>query len=180
MYGNAINSIQYATPEMNGFQAIILSAPNVAGAFSGAKNYSGVGLNYAAGPLTVNFATQAFSGVVTPTANSNVLSFQYNMGTAIVMGGLVNSDKGSNIAWGDDGNAGTDKGYIVGVKVPMGMNSVSVGFSANANSVSGKDKTINAWGAQFIQGLTKSTVAYYGIQSVDTVNKTGAGIRYNF
>ena len=181
MYGNAINSIQYATPDMGGFQAIILTAPNNGGAFSGAKDYSGIGLNYAKGPLTINFATQSFSGAGTPTSNSNVLSFQYNMGTAIVMGGVVNSDSGSNTGWGAaNWNAGTDKGYIVGVKVPMGNNSVSVGFSGNTNSVSGKDKTINSWGAQFIQGLTKSTKAYYGIQSVDGVNKTGAGLQYNF
>jgi hypothetical protein len=103
------------------------------------------------------------------------------MGTAIVMGGVVNSDSGSNTGWGAaNWNVGTDKGYIVGVKVPMGKNSVSVGFSGNTNSVSGKDKTINSWGAQFIQGLTKSTKAYYGIQSVDGTNKTGAGLQYNF
>ncbi len=180
MYGNAVNSFQYATPVMSGFQGIVLVAPNASGAFSGAKDYTGFGLNYANGPLTINFATQAFSGTGTPTANSNVLSFQYNMGVATVTGGLVNSDKGSNTAWGADGNAGTDKGYILGVKYPMGADSVSVGFSGNTNSVSGREKTINSWGAQYIMALSKPTVAYFGYQSVDSVGKTGAGIRYNF
>jgi predicted porin len=180
MYGNAVNSFQYATPVMNGFQGIVLTAPNASGTFSGAKDYTGFGLNYANGPLTINFATQAFSGAGTPTANSNVLSLQYNMGVATVMGGLVNSDKGSNTAWGADGNAGTDKGYILGVKYPMGANSVSVGFSGNTNSVAGKETTISSWGAQYIMALSKPAVAYFGYQSIDSVGKTGAGIRYNF
>jgi len=190
MYGNAVTSIQYATPDMNGFQAIILTAPNSASGFPGAQNYTGVGLNYSKGPLTINFATQSFNGTLngasTPTSNSNVLSFQYNMGTAIVMGGVVNSDSGSDKPLGvkADGStywySGSDKGYIVGVKVPMGKNSVSVGFSGNTNTVAGVGKSINAWGAQFIQGLTKSTVAYYGLRSIDSVNNYGAGLRIDF
>lgn len=182
-YGNAKGSIQYATPDMGGFQAIVLVAPNVKDAYADSASYSGVGLNYAKGPLVINFATQSQSGnmvkdssgnysnVSTATVTSNVFAINYNIGAANLYGGLVNSDNGAGT---------TDKGYIVGVKLPMGADSVSVGYASNKNTVGSTDKTIGAWGAQYIKSLSKAAVAYVGVQSVDTVNKTGLGVRYSF
>ena len=182
-YGNAKGSIQYATPDMNGFQAIVLIAPNVKDAYADSANYSGVGLNYTKGPLVINFATQSQSGnmvkdasdnysnVSTATVTSNVVAVNYNIGAANLYGGMVNSDNGAGT---------TDKGYIMGVKVPMGADSVSLGYASNKNAVAGAEKTIGAWGAQYIKSLSKAAVAYVGVQSVDTVNKTGAGVRYAF
>ncbi len=187
--GNAKNSLQYATPDMNGFQAFVLVAPNVNANTQGSTNYSGIGLNYSKGPLTINFATQSMDGsfkpasdgwvtpatkaaqVATPTNNSNIISVQYNLGMATIAGGLVNNDTGAGE---------TDRGYILGVKVPMGADSVSVGFSSNKNSVGGKDTTKGAWSAQYVKAIGKAAQAYFGIQSVDSVNKTGAGLRLNF
>jgi len=171
-YGNAKNSIQYVTPDMNGFQAIILTAPNVAaGGTTYNTSYSGIGLNYAKGPFVMNFATQSFN--YTPagaTVNGWVLALNYNVGAANLYGGFNSNTDG----------ALTETGYTFGVKVPMGKDSVSVGYAQDKQSTGGVDKTKGAWGAQYIKGLNKSTVAYFGIQSVDSVNKTGAGLRLDF
>ena len=178
--GNAKNSFQYSTPDMNGFQAILLVAPNVNANTQGSTNYSSVGLNYSKGPLTINFATQSMDGTyteatkkqnATATNNSNVISVQYNLGMATIAGGIVNNDTGAGE---------TDRGYILGVKVPLGADSVSVGFSSNKNSVGGKDTTKGAWSAQYVKAIGKAAQAYVGFQSVDGVNKTGAGLRLNF
>jgi len=183
-YGNAKGSIQYATPDISGFQAIVMVAPNVKDSYlDSSANYSGVGLNYAKGPLVINFATQSQSGkmvkdasgnysnVSTVSVTSNVLAINYNIGAANLYGGMVNSDNGAGT---------TDKGYIIGVKVPMGADSISLGYASNKNAGTGAEKTIGAWGAQYIKSLSKAAVAYVGVQSVDTVNKTGASVRYNF
>ena len=186
--GTVRSSFQYATPDMNGFQAFLMVAPNVTGNTDGPTNYSGFGVNYAKGPLVVQYAYQAYDGKyqadsaagVTPvvkaaqigtgSVTANVLALNYNLGTATLYAGMT---KVSDITT-------SDSGYTFGVKVPMGKNSVSVGYASNKTSAASKDTTIGAWGAQFIQGLNKSTVAYYGIQSIDSVNKTSAGLRVNF
>ena len=176
--GNAKGSIQYATPDMGGFQAFVLSAPNVSDAMPGARNYTGLGLNYAKGPFVVNIATQTYSGstvdgvsVGTPTTSSNVVALNYNLGVATLYGGVVNSD---------NGNGSKESGMTAGVKVPMGADSVSIGFATNKTSTGGVDSTIGSWGAQYIKSLNKAAVFYAGLQGVNSVNKTGAGIRYNF
>jgi hypothetical protein len=164
---------------MNGLQAFVLTASNVAANTQGAKNYTGLGVNYVKGPLVINFATQSYNGkyvgaaeVTTATISSNVLAINYNIGAATLYGGLVNTT--------DDVAGSKDSGVTAGVKVPLGADSVSVGYASNKTSLNGKDSTIAAWGAQYIKSLSKAAVAYFGVQSVDSVNKTGAGVRYNF
>jgi predicted porin len=171
-YGNAKNSIQYATPDMNGFQAIILTAPNVpVGGTTLYTSYSGIGLNYAKGPFVVNFATQSYNATAAaPTVNTWVLALNYNVGAANLYGGFNSASDGPK----------TETGYTFGVKVPMGKDSVSVGYANDKKSVGGVDTTKGAWGAQYIKSLNAATVAYFGIQSVDSVNKTAAGLRINF
>jgi len=175
--GNAKSSIQYATPDMGGFQGFLLVANNVTGNTQGSTNYTGFGLNYVKGPLVINYANQSFDGAFaggkqtsTASTKTNVFAINYNVGAANLYGGWVNTDYGSS----------TETGYTLGVKVPMGANSVSVGYASNKATAAGVDKTIGAWGAQYIASVTKATVAYVGLQSIDSANKYSAGLRVNF
>jgi len=175
--GNAKSSVQYTTPVVNGFQGIVLSAPNVSGAsFS---NYSGVGLNYGNGPLVVNFATQAMSNNGGPTANSNVLAVNYDFGAAKAYGGVINTDSGTI-------GGGKDASYTVGVAVPFGADSLRVSYAGNKTSyTTGADLTSNAWAALYLKPLSKAAMGYAGVGSVSAgsasaQNTTGVGIRYNF
>ena len=175
--GNAKNSIQYTTPDIGGFQFIVLTAPNVSDSMTNkaglalAKDYSGIGLNYTKGPLVINFATQNFSAPGAPSSSSKVIAVNYNVGAANLYGGLVNSDGGAG---------STESGFVIGAKVPFGADSVSVGYASNKTSSAGKDSTVGAWSAQYVKAIGTSAQAYIGIQSVDSVNKTGAGLRVNF
>ena len=177
--GNAKGSVQYTTPVVNGFQGIVLSAPNVAGNTQGATNYSGVGVNYGNGPLVVNFATQAMSSNGGPTANSNVLAVNYDFGAAKAYGGVINTDSGTT-------GGGKDASYTVGVAVPFGADSLRVSYAGNKTSyTTGADLTSNAWAALYLKPLSKAAMGYAGMGSVSAgsasaVNTTGVGIRYNF
>lgn len=182
--GNAKGSVQYATPVIGGFQGIVLSAPNVNGNTQGATNYTGLGLNYANGPLVINFATQAYSGSFTPgnpgvqnntaTVNSNVLAVNYDFGVAKAYGGLINTDTGDVVK-------GKDASYTVGVAVPFGADSLRLSYAANKTSVTGAaDNTISAWAALYLKPLSKAAMGYAGVGSLNSVNTTGVGIRYNF
>lgn len=171
--GNAARSLQYTTPTFNGFQASVLTAPSYKD-----QKYSGLGLNYAQGPLTVNFAAQSLSPTGATKTSSNVLAFQYNFGAATLTGGVVNSKT-------DD----KDRGFTLGVKVPLGADSVSAGFSTNTNKNSGVNTKTNGFGAQYIKSLTKDAIAYLGVKRVGKINgagkvenstTTGLGIRYSF
>jgi predicted porin len=58
-WGNAKNSIQYATPDFNGFNAVVMYAPGEDAAPGlSASRYTGFGLNYAAGPLALTFGQE--------------------------------------------------------------------------------------------------------------------------
>ena len=177
--GNAKSSVQYTTPVVNGFQGIVLSAPNVAGNTQGATNYSGIGINYGNGPLVINYATQAMSSNGGPTANSMVLAVNYDFGAAKAYGGLINTDSGTTIA-------GKDASYTVGVAVPFGADSLRVSYAGNKTSITGQaDTTSNAWAAMYLKPLSKAAMGYAGVGSLSAgsasaVNTTGVGIRYNF
>ena len=181
--GNAKGSIQYATPDMNGFQGFILSAPNVNDS-SVATNYTGLGINYGKGPLVIQWANQSYTLGSSATTSTNVFAFNYNVGVANLYAGFVNTDSGAAAT-------GKDSGYTFGVKVPLGNDSVSVGYAKNTTSISGKaDASYGSWAAQYIKSVSKTTVAYFGIRSVETLNykqtavdnviKTGAGLRLDF
>jgi len=175
--GNAKSSVQYSTPVVSGFQGIVLTAPNVAGNTQGATNYSGYGLNYAAGPLVVNFATQAYSGNAagnTATVNSYVLAVNYDFGMAKAYGGMFNTDSGAVAT-------GKDTGFTVGVAVPFGADSLRLGYGTNKTAITGAaDNTHAAWAAMYLKPLSKAALGYAGVGSVDSANTLTAGIRYNF
>jgi predicted porin len=166
--GNAAKSIQYTSPNMNGFQAMVMTAP----VYKDSK-YNGLGLNYAKGPLTVNFANQSYNVTGATKSTANVLAAQYDLGVATVSGGIVNAKQD-----------GKDRGYVVGVSVPVGADSVSVGFSTNKATLAGLSTSSNGFAAQYIKSLNKSAAAYAGVRRVKignaTTTKTGLGISYNF
>jgi len=183
--GNAKNSVQYATPVISGFQAFVLSAPNVSGNVQGAANYTGYGINYANGPLVINFATQAYStfpvtkdNVTTThneTVNSSVLAVNYDFGMAKAYGGYFNTDSGLVAT-------GKDTGFTVGVAVPFGADSLRLGYGTNKTSFTNgtADSSSSAWSAMYMKPLTKAALGYAALMSKDAVNTTGVGIRYNF
>jgi hypothetical protein len=99
-----------------------------------------------------------------------VFAINYNVGAANLYGGMVTTDYTTS----------KETGYTFGVKVPVAADSVSVGFASNTATVAGKDTTKTGWGAQYIKPVTKSTVAYGGVQSIDSANTFKLGMRVNF
>lgn len=170
--GNAKGSVQYTTPVVGGFQGIVLSAPNVTGGT--ATNYSGLGLNYAAGALVINYASQAYSSAGVATVNSNVLAVNYDFGAAKAYGGIFSTDSGTLVG-------GKDSSYIAGVAVPFGADSLRLSVASNKTSVTGAaDNTSSAWSAMYLKPLSKAAMGYAGYLSLNSVTTSGVGIRYNF
>jgi predicted porin len=219
--GAAKNSIQYTTPTMSGLSAVIMYAPNAdaaaatsastsyalntttgsidatttpAKSATSATNYSGFGVNYANGPLSVNFASEK---VLTKTHNSAadaglytsawILAAGYNLGVATVNVGFegANADVSSGVTQKDAGSS-------IGLSVPVSKAvTAAIGYATETTTQSGKsDGKTNSTGMQVVYAWNAATAIYAGYRVTDTTavdsttsvkaTKFATGVRYNF
>lgn len=172
--GNVKGAIQYSTPVMAGLQAQVLVAPNAVDATDvGVKNYSGYGLTYNQGPISLTLATQSYnkSGDV----QSLALAGSYNLGPATIYLGNTTTD--------DKATSTKAVGNTFGLKVPMGVGYATVGYATNTGTKALVDTNSSSIAAQYIYKWNKSAVIYAAYRSTTTtviVNTTAAGVRYNF
>jgi predicted porin len=197
--GAAKNAIQYMTPTMGGFNAVVMYAPNAdATATQGSTNYTGFGVNYASGPLTVNLATEKVlttlhNGVGSATSNAYttawILATSYNLGMATLFAAAESATAESGL-----GLSGKDTGYSLGVSIPVSKAAtVGLGYATETNSVSGataSDGKTTSMGVQVVYALNAATAVYAGYNKgtktplgggadVGT-SKFATGVRYNF
>jgi predicted porin len=199
--GNAKKSIAYTTPDMSGFNATVLfsnSADKTATTTS--VPYVGLGANYAAGPLSVNFgyeqvASTAHLGTVgTGTGaalagdktTASIIGASYNLGVATVGVGFQQANVDAN------GAAWKDAGYTLSVGVPVSATTtVALGYASETTTTAGlSDGKSTGFGAQAIYSLTKQAAVYGGAfqtkvtaagATAETLTtKYAAGLRYNF
>lgn len=194
--GAAKNAFQYTTPTVSGFNVVVMYAPNAdATATNSATNYTGFGVNYANGPLTVNLATEKVltsvhnsytaaagstpasgSGVglaagASPTpgyyTNAWILAASYNIGVATVNVGFE-SATGDYVA----GLSGKDTGSSVGVSIPVNKaTTVALGYATettSANGLSVSDGKTTSAGAQVVYAWNAATAIYAGYNKTDT------------
>ena len=193
--GAAKNSIQYTTPTMSGLNAVIMYAPNAdATATTSATNYSGFGVNYANGPLSVNFASEkVLTKTHIPAADAGlytsawILAAGYNLGVATVNVGFesANADVSSGVTQKDAGSS-------IGLSVPVSKAvTAAIGYATETTTQSGKsDGKTNSTGMQVVYAWNAATAIYAGYRVTDTTavdsttsvkgTKFATGVRYNF
>ena len=162
--GGVANSIQYTTPTVSGITVQLMAAPN--GGTASYQNYMSGGATFEQGALIINAAVQTYKTAASATSTSTVAAVQYNMGAATLIGGYASNDTGSK----------KESGYNIGVKVPMGADYIAASYSSYDAGAGAK----TGFGVNYIKAMGKTTIGYLGYSSVDSVNKTGAGLRYNF
>jgi NAD(P)-dependent dehydrogenase (short-subunit alcohol dehydrogenase family) len=116
--------------------------------------------------LLNNAAVQTYKTATSATSTSFVAAAQYNLGMATLIGGYASNDTGTV----------KESGVNVGVKVPLGADYIAAAVSSYDAGAGAK----TGFGVNYIKAMGKSTVGYLGYSSVDSVNKTGAGLRFNF
>jgi predicted porin len=205
-WGTAKKSIAYSTPDMNGFNATVMYANNAdKTAEADGVPYLGLGANYAAGPLNINFGYErvaaavhlgAFSDVE-GSANPNgalagdkstamVVGASYNLGVATIGAGYQQANVDANGAdW-------KDAGYSLSVMVPVSASTrVAVGYASETTTRAGlSDGKATALGAHAIYNWTEQAAVYAGVVQRDVTaagttakvngTKVAAGLRYNF
>ena len=171
------NQIKYVSPNMSGFTATVSSALKES-ATAGAKDTNGLALAYANGPLSAAVATQTST-----TGDNTVFSAAYDLGVASVSGGFSTLELVNN---GNESN-----GMNLGVAIPMGAITLSVGFGSGEikTKAGAKVSEYSGIGAGVRYALSKRTSLYAGYkdEKTETANVktagtklTAVGIRHDF
>jgi predicted porin len=203
-FGNVKNSIQYTTPDIAGFNASIMYANGAdKTATTDATKYIGVGANYVAGPLNVNFGyesvpssiqqatfTASNGTVFTPAQGDKtgayIIGASYNLGVATVGGAFEQA----NVDYA--GGTAKDSGYTFGVSFPVSkQTTLAASYAKETTTLNGaSDGTATGFGAQVIYNWTAQMAVYGGVvqskktvvsYTAETTSTTyAAGLRYNF
>lgn len=137
------NKIQYTSPSFSGLTFNVNYAKNTSDVSNTDNktqaNQSGMGLNYANGPLTLGFGTNTRKVSTDATANTiegklNWLAASYDLGMATVYATRVTrKDATTVVATAVETNNFDAKVNQLGVKVPMGQ------YTFSASTYTGKD-----------------------------------------
>jgi predicted porin len=192
--GNAKKSISYTTPDMSGFNATVLFASADKTLTTSPPPYVGLGANYAAGPLSVNFgyeqvASTAHLGgaaLAGDKTTASIIGASYNLGVATVGAGYQQANVDAN------GFGWKDAGYTLSVGVPVSATTtVAVGYASETTTRAGlSDGKSTGFGAQAVYNWTKQAAIYggafqtkvtaAGTTTESLTTKYAAGLRYNF
>ncbi len=119
------DQIQYRSPSFGGFAVHLstqLAGDTTDAATAAAKNNE-VRLAYANGPLAVNLSTASVKANGAATVNPTSVNVTYDMGSVKLYGGYIDTDRASGTTMG--------KGYVAKAYVPVGANSLFVGYAKN-------------------------------------------------
>jgi predicted porin len=161
------DTIKYVAPTFSGV-TLSLSKGLKEDTAAGKKDVDSLSAIYRAGPLAVGYGYQA-QGDATARNKFNLLSASYNLGVASVSGsyGTRKLTAGSK-----------DTEYNIGVAVPQGAFTFSVGYanSETKSAAGAKTSEASGFGAGVTYAMSKRTTAYFGIR--DTERKAG-GVKAN-
>ena len=158
------NTIKYVSPTMSGVSLTASTSLKESKA-AGAKAINAVMLSYGAGPLQLALAQQTeAAGDVTN------ISAAYDLGAA-----RISIGSGSL----DGANSGNDStGMTLGVTIPMGKMSVSLGYESGETETNAGAKVSEAsgFGVYANYAMSKRTSVYAGYKNAKTENAAGAKI----
>ncbi len=130
------DQIQYRSPSFGGF-AVHLSTQlagdtsqatgSIPAGTAAAKNTE-ARLAYANGPLAVNLTTASVKNTDGTTSSPTSVNVSYDMGSVKLYGGYIDSDRTGALS---STNPATGKGYVAKAYVPVGANSLFVGYAKN-------------------------------------------------
>ncbi len=162
------NTVQYSTPNMGGFSAVGQWAPgeNKTAAASAGSNY-GLMANYANGPFGIGagYQTNKASGAVKATVHY-IFGASYDLGVAKLYAQYDTGKVKSAAA----GAAYEDKGFSVGVTVPVGAVRLQAAYAKEDtdNNAGGNVQTNKAFALMAQYDLSKRTYVYAAYRNLQT------------
>ena len=184
--GRQDNSINYSLPAMGGIVGnlmIGLDESATATSVYQPQKLVGLHLGYSAGPLALQFATDAITTTNAAKSDTGWLAgVNYNLGAAKVSG----------IFAGGTSSADTvDAGWALGAGIPMGATLIALSYARETSRASGAsaDAVTSAWGGNVIYSLSKRSnvyASYINKEDVTAANVSvkvsvlGVGMRHDF
>jgi len=142
------NSLKYLTPTMGGFTGTFVWSPGENGVAGGASasRYWSLGAGFVTGPINVQFAYETMNpGAVTTKAWA--LAGAYDLGVARLSASMQRASR-LNV---------DDKGYALGVGVPLGPMSLDLEYASEKTDGGSKASALNIRG---VYNLSKRTNLY--------------------
>ena len=194
------NAIQYTSPNMSGLSAQVMFQPGENGAVGvGATSYTGLGLGYAAGPMSANLSYETSkatpgAGVASaaPTAAQVATAVDLTETSLSATYDLKVVKLAASYIKGSKAGAGDDTGYALGLSAPVGTMTVNAEYARVSTTLAsgvdgGKSSALNL---RAIYPLSKRTNVYglytsgeaNGAVAADTVKRTqfAAGLIHAF
>jgi predicted porin len=172
-WGNAKNSIQYATPALGGFNATVMYAPGEDGTpVMSSSRYTGFGLKYAAGPFSAALAQETVTEKGTGAKiNAWILTTSYDLKNVILFGAY---ERAKN----ETSNGGKDAGWSVGAAVPINSAMNFAASYARESTTQATGTTFNAdntaLGSRLVYSLSKRTDVYGAYLKSEIIPTIGA------
>lgn len=154
------NSLLYSTPAMGGLSGQIMWAPGEDKnpvTRQSASSYTGFLIGYANGPIGLHLGYENIKTTAAANASSSLrdwtIGAAYDLGVAKLYGGYQSATQ----TGGND-----DKGWMLGVGMPLGPVSLNVGYARETHDVTGRafDGKSTAFGGQVVYSLSKRTNLY--------------------
>lgn len=181
----AANGIRYESPVFSGFSgAVTYAFGEDKAAATDANDLMSVHVKYATGPLAAAYGYQEEKAAGATSNKFHQLAASYDFGMASLSGGYVK--RNGTAASGDD------KGYQLGVNVPVGAAlNVSASLARDETEVAGSTTLKSAgYGLGATYNMSKRTILYTAFKQTKTENGAGAetakgrlfglGVRHNF
>ena len=182
--GRQDNSINYSLPAMGGVVGNVMMGLDESSTSSlQPQKLVGLHVGYSAGPLAVQFGTDAITATNAAKSDTGwLLGANYNFGpakvSAIFAGGTSAADT-------------VDAGWALGAAIPVGPTTVAISYARETSKASGAsaEAVTSAWGSNVIYTLSKRTNVYGSyINKEDTsaanvnvkVSVLGVGMRHDF
>ena len=188
---NKSNALNYNSPKFGGLQMQVMYAPGEDGVAGGrdSSKYTGVRLSYDRGPVNLQFASD--SDDTLPTGATALLNKK-----AQIIGGSYDAKRFKVFGAVNKASSteGEDKGYSVGVSVPVGAKAkVRVAYAeekTTGSATAANNATRDGFGLDLTYSIA-SNIDLYAISSQvnsqvtgatgsTTTKQMGVGILYNF
>jgi len=178
------NSVLYSTPSMGGLSGAVMWAPGEDKAVGvKASNMYGLSAGYANGPIGLGAAWQSNKTNSFKAVTNYVLGGSYDFGAAKLYAQYAGTNnKPVNTK---------DNGYSLGVVIPLGAPSVTIGYGTDKTKVAGtKSQDVTSFAVMAQYPLSKRTYVYAAYRALETDptgpsnttknKKFGLGLVHNF
>lgn len=172
--GRVNNSVAYMSPTFSGFSAVVAYGSGEENIQNAEKeSVTGLGLNYANGPLAVGYVYHRVGNVgannvanaAFPNLTENMIGASYDFGVAKVLGSWQNKKV--------TGTA-TDKLWQLGVVAPVGAGNVH--FAYGKLDMDAANSDAKSWTLAYTHGFSKRTTGYVGYNRTTNSSAQNAGI----